>query len=85
LHEATLLIYGRPANVAASAKESNATFALKGALDAAERQIRKHREKQKRPWEQPGNDPVEKEINELIAADSAIIQPAIGAPPEEQT
>jgi ribosome-associated translation inhibitor RaiA len=50
LHEATVVVYGRPENVAASEKESNAPLALKGALDAAERQIRKHREKRKRPW-----------------------------------
>jgi hypothetical protein len=39
-------------------------MALKGALDAVERQVRKRREKLKERWKQPGNLPVEQEIVE---------------------
>jgi ribosome-associated translation inhibitor RaiA len=84
LHEATVVVYGRPENIAASEKESNAHLALKLALDAAERQIRKRREKLGKPWEQPGNHPAEQEIEELVAAESALIQPAIETPLEEE-
>lgn len=77
LHEATVVVYGRPDNIAASEKEANAPLALKHALDAAERQIRKRREKLGKPWELPGNHPVEQEIGELVAAESALIEPAV--------
>lgn len=77
LHEATVVVYGRPDHIAASEKESNAPLALKHALDAAERQIRQRREKLKKTWEQPGNHPVDQEVAELVASDSAVIQPAL--------
>jgi ribosomal subunit interface protein len=45
IYEATVVLYARPENIAATEKQANATEALKGALDAVERQIRKKRDK----------------------------------------
>jgi len=70
LYEVTVVVYTRPEHVAATQKEADPRLALKGALSAAERQIRKRRSKLKKHWEQPGNHPVEQEINEIIAAES---------------
>jgi ribosome-associated translation inhibitor RaiA len=64
LHEVTVVIYSRPEHIAATEKDSSPAMALKGALDAAERQIRKRREKLKERWKQPGNLPIEQEIVE---------------------
>lgn len=62
LHEVTVVIYSRPEHIAATEKDSSPAMALNGALDAAERQVRKRREKLKERWKQPGNRPVEQEI-----------------------
>ena len=70
LHEVTVVIYGRPHHIAASEKDSNPYQALKGALDAAERQVRERRKKLKQLWKQPGNLPPEQEIGEVVAAES---------------
>jgi ribosome-associated translation inhibitor RaiA len=64
LHEVTVVIYSRPEHIAATGKDSSPEMALKGALDAAERQVRKRRKKLKERWKQPGNLPVEQEIVE---------------------
>ncbi len=53
IFEATVVVYGRPDHTAATEKADNPTAALKGALSAAERQVRSRREKLGRPWEQP--------------------------------
>jgi ribosomal subunit interface protein len=45
IFEATVVLYVRPENIAANEKEGDLEGALKGALDAVERQIRKKREK----------------------------------------
>lgn len=45
IYEATVVLYARPENIAATEKQSSATEALKGALDAVERQIREKRDK----------------------------------------
>jgi ribosome-associated translation inhibitor RaiA len=70
LHEVTVVIYGRPHHIAATEKDASPEQALKGALDAAERQIRERRKKLKQPWKQPGNLPVEQEIGEVYLAES---------------
>lgn len=44
-YEARVLVYVRPDNVVAVEKEETAELAVKGALDAAERQIRELRDK----------------------------------------
>lgn len=69
-YEVTAVVYGRPDNIAATKKDSDPFLALKGALDAVERQIRQRREKLKKQWQQPGNQPIEQEMTELLAAES---------------
>ncbi len=76
LHEATVVVYSRPEHVAATEKADNPQRALQGALDAAERQIRERREKLQKRWERPGNQPIEQEVIDIIAAegDDAIVE-----------
>ncbi|MBK8904194.1 MAG: HPF/RaiA family ribosome-associated protein [Anaerolineaceae bacterium] len=69
LHEVTVVIYGRPEHIAATEKNASPEQALKGALDAAERQVRKRRKKLKERWKRPGNHPVEQEIGETYIAE----------------
>jgi ribosome-associated translation inhibitor RaiA len=52
-YEARVEVYIRPENVIATEKDDTAQGALQGALNAAERQIRKLREKRREPWKQP--------------------------------
>jgi len=68
LHEATVVVYCRPENIAATEKKDNPMPALKGALSAVERQVREKRAKLKKHWERPGNHPIEQEVAELLAA-----------------
>ena len=70
LFEATVVTYVRPENIAATEKADNPMMALKGALNAIERQVRKKRARLKKHWELPGNDPVSREVEELAAADT---------------
>jgi ribosome-associated translation inhibitor RaiA len=53
LFKATVVVYVRPENVAATEKADNELAALKGALDAVERQVREDRRKRKETWKQP--------------------------------
>jgi ribosome-associated translation inhibitor RaiA len=69
LYEATVVIYVRPENIAASKKQNDPIAALRGALSAAEQQVRDKREKLGKPWKQPGQDPVITEIIETELAD----------------
>ena len=52
-YEATVVVFKRPANVAAKEKAETAEGALKGALGAAERQVRELRERLRETWKQP--------------------------------
>jgi ribosome-associated translation inhibitor RaiA len=70
LFEATVVTYIRPENIAATEKADNPMMALKGALNAIERQVRKKRARLKKHWERPGNDPVSREVQELEAAET---------------
>ena len=45
--KARVVIYRRPENIVAVEKGDTATHALRGAMEAAERQVRKHREMQR--------------------------------------
>jgi ribosome-associated translation inhibitor RaiA len=45
LCQATVVLYVRPENIAAIEKQENPLLALKGALEAVERQVREKREK----------------------------------------
>lgn len=69
IFEATVVTYVRPSNIAATKKADNPMMALKEALDGVERQIRKKRERLKKHWKRPGNDPVSQEVKELSAAE----------------
>lgn len=52
-YEATVIVFKRPDNVAAKEKAGTAEAALKGALRAAERQVRELRERLRETWKQP--------------------------------
>lgn len=67
LFEATVVVYARPQHVSATEKNEDVQIALKGALDAVERQIRDRRAKLRRRWERPGNDPVTQEVIATVA------------------
>ena len=69
IFEATVVTYVRPSNIAATEKADNPMTALKGALNAVERQVREKRKRLKEHWERPGNDPVSREVTELEAAE----------------
>lgn len=70
VYEATVVVYGRPDQLSATEKDDDPATALKGALRAVERQVRQRREKMKRTWEKPGNDPVSQEVIEVMLAES---------------
>jgi len=53
LYQARVVAYRRPDNIVAVEKEETATEALKGALDALERQVRADREKRRQTQQQP--------------------------------
>jgi len=54
--EARVVVYIKPDNIAAVEKSDSAMGALKGALDAAERQVRELRNKLGEPWKRPDLD-----------------------------
>lgn len=49
-YEARVVVYMRPDNQAATEKADSPPGALKGALDAVERQVRAYREKHRETW-----------------------------------
>ncbi len=53
LYKASIVVYMRPENVYASEKQETGEGALKGALDAVERQVREIRNKLGKPWKRP--------------------------------
>ena len=53
LHQARVVAYGRPDPVAAVEKDESLEQALRGALDAVERQVRERRAKLAERWKQP--------------------------------
>jgi ribosome-associated translation inhibitor RaiA len=69
IYEATVVVYARPKPVAATKKEADPMTALKNSLNAIERQVREKRRKLRDRWEQPGNDPVSVEVEEIMAAE----------------
>lgn len=68
IYEATVVCYIRPENIAATGKDNAPDLALGEALDGVERQIRKKREMEQKPWEQPQQGPIDQEVAELLAA-----------------
>jgi ribosome-associated translation inhibitor RaiA len=53
LYEARVVVYMRPENVVATAKQETEIGALQGALSAVERQVREYRTKLAERWKQP--------------------------------
>lgn len=53
IYKARVVVFARPDNVVAVEKSDTVETALRGALDAVERQIRERREKLRKPWQQP--------------------------------
>jgi ribosome-associated translation inhibitor RaiA len=53
LYQARIVVYMRPENLYASEKLETGEGALKGALDAIERQVRERRDKLGEPWKRP--------------------------------
>lgn len=72
LYEATVVAHVRPENIVAREQDRSPEIALGAALDAVERQIREKRERLGKPWEQPGNEPLDQEMMELTAAEREI-------------
>lgn len=70
IYEVTVAAYARPEQIAATDKNSDPILALKHALSAIERQVREKRDKLKKRWEQPGNDPVAQEVIDVEAAEN---------------
>lgn len=53
LYEVRVVVYMRPEDVVAVEKQETVEGALKGALDAVERQVRSERAKRRETWKQP--------------------------------
>jgi hypothetical protein len=53
LYRARVVVYIRPKNISGEEKAENPNLALKGALDAVERQVNERRAKLSQPWQQP--------------------------------
>jgi ribosome-associated translation inhibitor RaiA len=51
-YEARIVVYTRPENVVAVEKQEMVEGALKGALDAVERQVRERRDRLRETWKQ---------------------------------
>jgi ribosomal subunit interface protein len=56
LYRSRVTVYVRPKNIHAQEKHESMSIALKGALDAVERQIRKKREKRGETWKREDID-----------------------------
>jgi ribosome-associated translation inhibitor RaiA len=57
VYQVRVVVYIRPDNVVAVEKAETLELALKGAVDAVERQVRKLREKVGEPWQRPPSTP----------------------------
>lgn len=53
MYQARIVVYMRPDNLAAVEKSDSAVGALKGALNAMERQVREYRNQLREHWKQP--------------------------------
>jgi ribosome-associated translation inhibitor RaiA len=71
LLEATVVVYARPENIAATEKAETPEAALKGALEAVERQVRQQRDRLRERWAQPDNEPRIQEMIDVSAAEQA--------------
>lgn len=71
-YEATVIARVRPETIVGREKDHSPADGLNGALEAVERQVRDKRAKLGRPWEQPGNTPVEQEVVERAAAEQQL-------------
>jgi hypothetical protein len=50
IYQVTIVLYMRPEHIVAVEKRDSAISALKGALSAAERQVREERNRRREPW-----------------------------------
>jgi ribosome-associated translation inhibitor RaiA len=62
-YRARIVAYIKPENIVAVEKGDNIEIALKGALEAVERQVRKRREKFGQPWKRPSGNQEETEAS----------------------
>ncbi len=80
IYQARVVAYIRPENITAIEKAETAELALKGALDALERQVNQRRTKLGRPWQQP-EQATDQGIYELTAEEIYdTFAPRIAAP-----
>jgi ribosome-associated translation inhibitor RaiA len=56
-YEARVVAFIKPENIVGVEKEDNVATAVKGALNAVERQVRAHRDKVRKQWQQPPRTP----------------------------
>lgn len=71
LSEATVVANVRPNRIVGKEKQESPIGALKGALEAVERQVREKREKLGEPWKQPQKDPITKEVVDVVSVEEA--------------
>lgn len=84
LHEATVVAYVRPENIVGKEKQESAQGALKGALDAVERQVRKKRDKLGEPWKRPQNDPISQDVLDITAVEEGELDTDIPDVPDAE-
>ncbi|MBN1312084.1 MAG: HPF/RaiA family ribosome-associated protein [Anaerolineae bacterium] len=82
VYEATVVVYARPENIAATEKTPDLNAAMKGALDAVERQVREKRDKFREHWKRPANEPVIQENIEVAAGEE--ITPDLDTTPADE-
>jgi ribosome-associated translation inhibitor RaiA len=56
-YQVRVVAYIKPENIVGIEKEDSVEAALKGALKAVERQVRSHRDKVRKQWQQPPRTP----------------------------
>lgn len=76
LYRARVVVYIRPANLAATEQADTVEGALKGALAAVERQVREHREKLRERWKQPHNSAAREPSPDIDLAELDEVTPA---------
>lgn len=69
LYEATIAVYIRPEQIAATEKHTDPMTALKGALDAIERQVRQKRDRLGEPWKRPDIEHEMAQVEEGLSGD----------------
>lgn len=73
LHEATVVVYSRPENIAATEKADTPENAVRGALQAVERQVRDKRTRLRERSEKMANNPPSMEMIDVTAAEGRLV------------